>query len=128
MILTDTSVLIDYLRGKDPKLVLDLPTRPVAVCGVVRAEILYGQKSAEQRTREVAVLDTFLQLPIPDSIWDRVGDNLATLRAGGVTVQLPDVVIATLAIVSNVELWARDHHYTLIRQVLPALRLFAEPP
>jgi hypothetical protein len=34
MILIDTSVVIDYARGKDAKLVARLPTLPVVVCGI----------------------------------------------------------------------------------------------
>jgi predicted nucleic acid-binding protein len=128
MILIDTNVVIDYLRSSDPKLLRDLPTLPVAVCGVTRAEILGGQRSAKQRSREVAVLDSFIQLPIQDVVWDQVGDHLAALRAGGVTVPFQDVVIATVAITSGIELWTRDQHFGLVRSLVPALRLFAEPP
>jgi predicted nucleic acid-binding protein len=35
MILVDTSVVIDWSRGKDAKLRLLLPSLPVAVCGAI---------------------------------------------------------------------------------------------
>src|SRR5207249_3061838 len=107
MILTDTSVLIEYLRARDPKLALDLPTRPVAVCGVVRAEILAGQRSLKHRAREIAILDSFLQVPIAESVWDLVGDHIAALRVGGLTLPFTDIAIATIAIANDIELWAR---------------------
>jgi predicted nucleic acid-binding protein len=67
-------------------------------------------------------------VPIPDSLWDDVGDNLAALRAAGVTVPFPDVVIATVAIANDIELWTHDNQFTMIQRVLPRLRLFQEPP
>ena len=67
-------------------------------------------------------------MPLPDSIWDDVGDNLAHLRTHGVTVPFADGVLATLAIANDLELWTRDPHFTLIQKWLPALQLFQEPP
>jgi predicted nucleic acid-binding protein len=128
MILVDTSVVIDYARGKDAKLVAHLPTRSVAVCGIVRAELLCGARDAKHRADLVIVLRTFNQLAISESMWDTVGDNLASLRSKGVTVPLPDVVIATLGIESNMEVWSRDAHFPAMQKILPALQLYQEPP
>ena len=41
---------------------------------------------------------------------------------------IADVIIATLGIHLDVEVWARDHHYLDIQKVLPVLKLFKEPP
>jgi hypothetical protein len=128
MILVDTSVVIDYARGKDAKLVSLLPTLPVAVCGIVRAELLYGSRDPGDRPALLTLLNTFQQVPIPDSMWDIVGDHLAALRAAGITVPFQDVVIATLAIANDIELWTRDAQYAMIQTVLPALHLFQKPP
>ncbi len=57
-----------------------------------------------------------------------LGDNLNTLRAGGMTIPFADAVIATVAVVNDIDLWTRDAHFTLVQGVLPALKLFAEPP
>jgi predicted nucleic acid-binding protein len=57
-----------------------------------------------------------------------VGDNLAVLRAAGVTVPFTDAALATLALSLDIELWARDKHFPVIRKVLPQLKLFPEPP
>ena len=42
MILVDSTVLIDYFRKKDKKLLAVMKARGGAVCGIVRAEILHG--------------------------------------------------------------------------------------
>ena len=128
MILVDTSVVIPYLRGTDPKIDDLFRTLPVAVCGITHAELLHGVRSRAERTRTLTVLAAFTRVPIPDSIWNTVGDNLNALRAGGVTIPFADAVIATVAIVNDIELWTRDAHFTLVQGVLPSLKLFTEPP
>jgi predicted nucleic acid-binding protein len=128
MILTDSSVVIDYLRTGDPKYQAVSQAHGAAVCGVTRAEILHGARNPKDRQRLLTVLNAFGQVPIPDSLWDDLGDHLAALRAAGVTVPFQDVVIATVAITSDIELWTHDNQFAMIQQVLPRLRLFQEPP
>ena len=127
MILVDSSVVIDYSRKEAKLLKLFLNLR-LAVCGVVRAEVLTGSRSALERGKHIGILDSLTQISTPETIWDAVGDYAAALRAGGVTVPLPDVVIAALAIANGLELWTRDNHFKMIQLFLPALKLFQEPP
>jgi predicted nucleic acid-binding protein len=128
MILVDTSVLIDYLRTKDAKVLALMQRHGGAVCGIVRAEILHGALNTGYRSRLVNALNALAQLPLPETIWDQVGDTLAALRARGVTVPFPDAVIATVAIENDVEVWARDTHFPAMQKVLSRLKLFQEPP
>jgi predicted nucleic acid-binding protein len=128
MILADTGVLIDFLRTKDPKLDHLFRTEPVAICGVTRAEVLAGARNTKDRQRLLLFLGRFHQALTPESCWDSVGQNLAALYARGITIPFPDAVIATLGIEHNVEVWARDPHFQTMQGILPALRLFQEPP
>jgi predicted nucleic acid-binding protein len=64
MILVDTSVAIDYARGKDAKLVALMHTLPVVVCGIVRAELLCGARDPKHRSDLLALLAAFNQLAI----------------------------------------------------------------
>ena len=128
MILVDSSVIFDHTRGRDPRLAQLFATLPVAVCGIVRAEVLHGARSASNRTALLALLNQFGQVVTPEAVWDEVGDNLCLLRMHGLTIPLPDVLQATLAIVHDLELWARDAHFPSMQQHLPALKLFPEPP
>jgi predicted nucleic acid-binding protein len=128
MILVDTTVVIDYIRGKDLKLQALLLAQPVAVCGLTRAEVLHGSRGPAHREKLLIALAAFQVLPIPDTLWDTAGDNLAALRSRGVTVPLPDAVIATLGIENDIEVWARDPHFPAMQKVLPKLKLFQEPP
>ena len=128
MILTDSGVLIKFLRTKDAKLDRLLHSLPIAICGAVRAEILAGARSVQQRQKLMAFLGGFQHVPFPESFWDHVGDNLAALYATGFSVPFPDVVIATLGIENDIEIWARDPHFAQMQKTLPALKLFQEPP
>jgi predicted nucleic acid-binding protein len=128
VILIDTSVVIEYAQGTDAKLVGILPTLPSAICGVTRAEVLCGVRDAKHRATVLTLLSAFHKLPIPDHLWDQIGDEMATLRANGLTIPLSDIVIASLGIHHGIEVWARDRHFPMMKQVLPSLKLFQEPP
>src|SRR4030095_11699717 len=128
MILVDTTVVIDWSRGKDAKLRVLVPSLPVAVCGVTQAELLHGSRAPAHRQKLLADLAAFQFVPIPDTLWIAVGDNLATLRSNGITVPFADAVAATLGIENGIEIWARDPHFPMMQKVLRKLKLFQEPP
>jgi predicted nucleic acid-binding protein len=128
MILADTSVVVEFLRTADPKLRHIIATEPAAVSGVTWAEILVGARDAAHRGRLTNSLSMFAQVPMPDPLWQVVGDHGAALRRGGVTVPFADVIIAAVAIANDLELWTRDNQFQHVQRILPALRLFTEPP
>ncbi|HKI33402.1 MAG TPA: PIN domain-containing protein [Gemmataceae bacterium] len=128
MILLDSTVVIDYTRGKDPKLHLLFSSLKLGVCGIVRSEVLTGWRTAADRAKLIAILNGLTQVSTPDSVWDTVGDNLAELRRHGLTVPVPDAVIATLGMNLNIEVWSRDPHFAAMQRILPTLKLFQEPP
>lgn len=68
MILTDTSVVVDYVRGQDTRLVALVPTLPAAICGMVRAEVLCGARSPRHRALLEGVLNSFQQAPFPEHL------------------------------------------------------------
>ena len=128
MILVDTGMVIAYLRSGDSKLLATFASQSAAICGVTRAEVLHGVRNAADQARCLAALNAFYQVAIDDQVWDAVGTYLASLRAAGLTIPLADVIIAAVAIHLNLELWSRDQHHVAMQSVIPALRLFPEPP
>ena len=126
MILLDTSLLIEYLRSKDDALLRRMRDFDSAICGITRAEILCGTRGDKHRNRLIDALDVFHQICIPESLWDDIGDTLAVLRQSGITVPFSDVVIATVAIASGLQLWTRDKQFLLIQKFVPQLQLFGE--
>jgi len=127
MILVDTSVLIDALRSLDPRHAEVFTRRQAAICGVVRAEALAGARTPADAIRLGEALAAFPYLPFDESLWATVGANIALLRRAGVTAPFPDVVIATLAIAQDIELWTRDAHFLRLQTALGRLRLLPEP-
>ena len=101
MILMDTSVVVDDIRGKDAKLQALVAGLPVAVCGFVRAEIFCGARDAAHRSKLLAALAAYQQLPFPELLWDALGDNLAAIRRSGFTFPFPDVAVATLLVAAS---------------------------
>ena len=84
----------------------------------------HGARDASHRQSLIAALDLFQSVPLPEAIWDVVGQNLASLRASSVTVPFTDAVIATVAASNGIALWTRDKHFKRIQQVLPVLAPF----
>ena len=128
MILVDSNIFIAYLRTKEAKLMALLRTHAGATCGVVRAEVFQGALTPAARADAHILFAPLPHVPMPDSLWDDIGDNLALLRRRGITVPFNDGVLTTLALAVDLEVWTRDTHFPLIQTVFPALRLFAEPP
>ncbi|MFO0805528.1 MAG: hypothetical protein U0791_20685 [Gemmataceae bacterium] len=128
MILVDCSVLVDHFRKKDPKLAKQLVSLPIGICGSTRSETLAGARTAKERGSVTATINALQQAFTPETIWDALGDNLAILKSKGVNVPFPDVLLASIGIHHDLEVWARDQHFPLMQKHLPRLRLFQEPP
>ena len=125
MILADTSVWIEYLRGTQSNAADELDQRlaahDVLMCGPVAAELLTGV-DATQRMRLWEILSSMAWADIARSDWFRCGDLRAELRERGVQVSLPDVLIAAAA-VGRATLWTRDREFERIAEILDTLEL-----
>jgi predicted nucleic acid-binding protein len=65
-------------------------------------------------------------LPIPEKMWERVGEMLFHLRQVGYSIPFQDVVIAVLALEYDTKIWTTDKHFIMMQQVAPMLKLFVE--
>lgn len=125
MILADTSVWIDYLRGTPSPTTDELDQRlaahDVVMCGPVAAELLTGLEAAD-RMRLWETLSSMAWADIARPDWFVAGDLRAELRARGVQVSLADVLIAGAA-ARRATLWTRDRAFEEIATVLDGLDL-----
>lgn len=128
MILVDTSVVVDFLRKRDPRIHQILNQYQGAICGITRAEILLGARDPSHFQTLLRAMAGFPVVPMGEALWDKAGEYMFSLKSAGITVPLPDGIIAALAIEHDVELWTRDNHFALMQPILPSLRLFVEPP
>lgn len=125
MILADTSVWIDYLRGAPTATADELDQRlvghDVLMCGPVAAELLTGLEAAE-RMRLWETLSAMEWAEVARADWFVAGDLRAELRARGIQVSLADVLIAGAAS-GRATLWTRDKAFGEIAGVLEGLDL-----
>src|SRR5438128_4042581 len=98
MILTDTTVVLDYLAAPTVQLVKIIKAHAAAICGVTLAEVYAGARSPGDFKKYDAALSVFGLVPIPKKFWPSLGRNLAQLAGHGVTVPVPDALIATVTL------------------------------
>jgi predicted nucleic acid-binding protein len=120
-VLIDTSVWISYFRpcGSGD---LVLAIRDVILegrgctCWPVQAELLVGARELSSFERLRALLASLVQLPVDEELWERTARLGFDLRRKGLTIPLPDLLIAETAIAAQCELWHADQHYEAIRE------------
>ena len=110
----DSDVLIWHLRGKPNVVehVIALASRGVLmVSAIARAEVLAGMRPGEEDATQL-LLDSLETAPVTAAIADLAADALRDLRGRGVTVHLPDALIAATAIEHDAELHTcNPRHY-----------------
>lgn len=117
MILVDSSVWIDYLRGiatpQTDKLDTLLGVTPLAIGDLIMTEVLQGCPTEREFTTVRKTLETlmFVTLGGPD-VAVLAAKNFRRLRARGITVRKTiDTVIATRCIFDGLELLHSDHDF-----------------
>ncbi len=124
MILVDTNIIIDFWRKPNAEMTTVFSTKDIAVCGVVKAELLYGARSSTDCYRILNALAVFPCLDLCATDWDILGKNLYDLRSHGVTVPFQDAIIATTAMINGASIWTNDKHFALIKKVFTNLVLY----
>lgn len=124
MILVDTNIIIDFWRTPTEALRKIFLEETVAICGITKAELMHGAKSAKDLLTISEALSDFEYIPLDESIWDEVGEILYRLKKSGITVPFQDAVLCTLALKYNLPLWTNDSHFPLIKTAIKDLRLF----
>ncbi len=112
MVLVDTSVWVDYLRGSVAPLVRRTVDRlindhRVAVTPVIRLELFRGATSEEAQALKDA-FEGIHELPFESPHWQRAYRLVLDLRAMGFTPSIPDLLIATSALEHRLPLYHRD--------------------
>lgn len=104
MKLLDTNVCIAFLHGSDRSVrdrLLALGSDDLALCSVVKAELLYGARNStrvdENLTRLEAFFAPFRSLPFDDAAAERYGEIRTQLRRLGTPIGGNDMMIAAIA-------------------------------
>ena len=126
MILADSCVIIDYLRNPTPEAKKIFSRNEIAICGVVKAEVLRGVPSSSQFLKLDKALECFDNITFEEEYWVDLAQMLNNLKSQGVAVPFQDAMIALLAIKTGALLWTADKHFQMIKSVFSSLSLLIE--
>lgn len=126
MVLVDTNIIIGFWRKRDSSMEQIFLTEDVAVCGVVKAELMHGARNKEDIDRIMKALSPFPCLDMQEGDWENLGRNLYELRSHGITLPFQDVLIATIAISHKAQVWTNDVHFARMQEFVPGLRLYGK--
>ncbi len=118
MILIDTDVLIDLMKGK-----AEIPGEPLAITTITLYEFLRGTEKIDEVARilrdNFAILGESVEsIQISARIW-------RNLKKNGKPIQDADIIIAGIAIALKIPLWTRNRkHYERLENY--GLKLYEE--
>ncbi len=125
--LLDTNVCIAFLHRNDPAVrvkLAEIPSHEIALCSVVKAELLYGARKSQWVHKNLQILAGFFSHFESFTFDDRAAEHYglihATLRAAGHPIGLNDILIASIALARDVTVVTRNTR-EFIR--VPGLRL-----
>jgi tRNA(fMet)-specific endonuclease VapC len=106
MILCDTNILIEIYRGNTAiiEAVKQIGQENIAVSDVTCAELLYGARDKKEIQTIRKDLDKLTVLPIQSSV-SKLAVELVEKYALSHKLSLPDALIASTAIIHNIELY-----------------------
>jgi len=125
MVIVDTSVWIDFLKGRDTKEVEEFESllsqeKDIFITGIVIQEVLTGIKERRDRTKVKKELEHFI--PIHPTIETHVqaAEIFDACKKKGFTIRsIIDCLIAALALEYDLTLLAKDKDYLHVAKVLP---------
>jgi predicted nucleic acid-binding protein len=122
MILVDTTVWIDFLKGQETPEAKCLErligaNEDICVCGVILTEVLQGIREDKDYAAVSTRFDALVYLPMSQTTFKKAADLYRALRRKGVTIRnAVDCMIAAVAIEHNIPLLHHDRDYTAIAQ------------
>jgi tRNA(fMet)-specific endonuclease VapC len=127
MRILDTSVCIGWLTGKDlgvKRQLGSLRRDEVALCSVVKAELLYGARASARVRENLEKLETlfslFASFPFDDEASAQYGVLRAQLKRAGTPIGGNDMLIASIALAAEATLVTRNEREF---RLVPGLRV-----
>lgn len=119
-VLIDTSVWVNFFRGKDVRVIEEvsslLTKGLVVVPGLVVTELLQGALNEKELDKILALLEPVERIGISDRTWEEAGRLSYSLRRKGITSSTVDILLATVAIENDCLLLSHDKHFELIEK------------
>ena len=117
MTIVDTTVWIDFFRGKDTpesELLQQMLNagEDICICGVILTEVLQGIREDTDHTEVAERFEAFLFLPMHHRTFVAAAQVYRTLRRRGVTIRnAVDCMIAAVAIEHDIPLLHHDRDF-----------------
>jgi len=134
MLLVDSTVWIDWLRGNDTDAVRFVQSREsqeeLALTQMIYLEVLQGVISQRQfeATRRVLGAQTLVQPLEPVATFEDAAQLYRSARQQGLTIRKPtDCLIAAIALEQNALLVHNDRDFLALQKVDVRLRLYPAP-
>lgn len=124
MILVDSNVFIEFWKNPLDNQKKVFLYNEIAICGVIKSDLLRGTSSEKQFREVFNALDCFNYLFFEESDWSELAKLFVDLRKNGISIPFQDGMIAYLAIKNNCKLWTNDKHFKLIQIVKPELQIY----
>ena len=125
MILVDSNIIINYWKNPDDKYKKIFLSEDIAICGIVKAELIHGAKSDKEIDQIILALDCFTFINILDQDWIEIGRLLNHLKKFGLKVPFQDAALSYVAIKNNLPIWTDDKHFDLIKNVVSELKVYS---
>lgn len=125
MILADTNIIIDFWNKPAVTAEKIFSENDIAICGVIKTELLRGSQSADDFAQIQMSLADFYYLNFAENDWVALAKQFITLKKHGLVVPFQDAMIAFLAIKYDCEVWTNDKHFKLMQTAIPQLKLFS---
>lgn len=127
-VLIDSNVYIDLLRvRKDPVATLyqwgEAHGRDLAICGMIRVEVLRGLKLLKSYHSISALMDVMINIPSDNRMWTAATELAWSLDRKGIVIPGADAVIAASALRHGAAIMSSDAHFSRIE----GLRLISPP-
>jgi predicted nucleic acid-binding protein len=111
MIVADSDVLIDALRGREPakgRIAEELGKGALATTAVSVFELLSGAKTAAAKKNVRRLLDAVLILPLDERAGETAAEVRKNLEAKGATIGMADYLIAGICLYRSAILLTRN--------------------
>ncbi len=122
MVLVDTCIWLDYLNKNQSKetdiLDLLLQENKVYIADIIKAEIISGSKNNKEYNELCILFLDFPKLEPDNQLWDKISYARFNLKRQGLSIAIPDLMIAVLAEQYSVPILTNDKHFLQIQKVL----------
>lgn len=114
-LLPDTCVWIDFLKGRNTTLTLQLEQAllqgEVYTCGVVLYELLQGIRNPGEDEQVRTAFDALTMLEMTAQTWVSAAKLSSELRKQGITLPMSDIIIAAVATEQGLTVMTVDTHF-----------------